>query len=303
MAKEPRRTPLPGSSRVKTTMVAVVALAATAMLVVIAPWTAPAPSAEASRIGARYARPGPFAAGVTTLDVNGTPVEVWYPADRPSAKGRKHDRYFLLDWAPPTIKALVRSELSPAYPTGAYRDVKASSKGPFPLVTFAHGFGGFRDQSTFLTTHLASWGFVVAAPDPPESTLAVALGQAAAPPGTDRDTLRAAVDEGRAALARTSSGAGRHRATRQDRRGGPLDGCAHLDPVRERQAGRDVHRPRRHHKVRPGRLRGPDRGGAARQAVDVHRCEQMAAHRLLGRPQAEAARARDTIDPRPCGFG
>jgi len=45
---------------------------------------------------------------------------------------------------------------------------------------------------------------VVAAPDLPESTLAVALGQAAAPPGTDRDTLRAAVDEVRAALARTS---------------------------------------------------------------------------------------------------
>ena len=37
--------------------------------------------------------------------------------------------------------------------------------GAFPLIAFSHGNSGLRRQSTFLTTHLASWGFVVAAPD------------------------------------------------------------------------------------------------------------------------------------------
>jgi predicted dienelactone hydrolase len=36
---------------------------------------------------------------------------------------------------------------------------------PCPLVAFSHGNSGLRQQSTFLTTHLASWGFVVVAPD------------------------------------------------------------------------------------------------------------------------------------------
>ena len=36
---------------------------------------------------------------------------------------------------------------------------------PCPLIIFSHGNSGYRQQSTFLTTHLASWGFLVAAPD------------------------------------------------------------------------------------------------------------------------------------------
>lgn len=34
-----------------------------------------------------------------------------------------------------------------------------------PLIVFSHGNSGSRHQSTFLMTHLASWGVVVAAPD------------------------------------------------------------------------------------------------------------------------------------------
>ena len=33
------------------------------------------------------------------------------------------------------------------------------------MIAFSHGNSGLRQQSTFLTTHLASWGFVVVAPD------------------------------------------------------------------------------------------------------------------------------------------
>ena len=48
--------------------------------------------------------------------------------------------------------------------------------GRYPLVVFSHGYAGFRDQSTFLTAFLASWGFVVAAPDHYSRDLTEVLG-------------------------------------------------------------------------------------------------------------------------------
>ena len=50
-------------------------------------------------------------------------------------------------------------------------------------MLFSHGFSGWREQSTFLTTHLASWGFVVASPDFLERGLGAQLG---APPAITR---------------------------------------------------------------------------------------------------------------------
>lgn len=152
-----------------------------------------------------YAETGPYAAGVTTLDVGGVAVDVWYPADPRSVEGRRRATYHLTDWVPSSFDAVVATippGLEPPFRTNAYRDVRASRRGPFPLVTYAHGYGGFRDVSTFLTTHLATWGFVVAAPDLPESSLAVSFGEPAAPPGTDATTLRAAADAVRAASQR-----------------------------------------------------------------------------------------------------
>lgn len=169
------------------------------------------PAGAARRSGgdravAPYAKAGPYAAGVTTLDVGGIPVDVWYPAAPRSVKGHERATYRLTDWVPSGydgILATIPPGLEPAFRTNAYRDVRASKDGPFPLVTYAHGYGGFRDASTFLTTHLASWGFVVAAPDLPESSLTVELdgrlGRPVAPPGTDAATLASAVDAVRAA--------------------------------------------------------------------------------------------------------
>jgi predicted dienelactone hydrolase len=47
------------------------------------------------------------------------------------------------------------------------------------LVLFSHGFAGMRLQSTTITTHLASHGFVVAAPDHPSRDLFNVLGASA----------------------------------------------------------------------------------------------------------------------------
>lgn len=104
-----------------------------------------------------YARRGPFAAGVTTRTVADPgnsqrllPVEIWYPASV-QAKGRD-----------------VARDNGTSHPFGAHHAAVQDAPpadGPFPLLLFSHGNSGLRQQSTFLTTHLASWGFVVAAPD------------------------------------------------------------------------------------------------------------------------------------------
>ncbi|HWD52674.1 MAG TPA: hypothetical protein VG412_09750 [Acidimicrobiales bacterium] len=111
-----------------------------------------------------YAHPGPFAAGVTTEQLPGGPVEVWYPVDRAAAVGHPRVAYDLRDWLPPALAARVPAGVG-SFVTDAYAGVAASPRGPFPLVLFAAGLYSYRDQSTFLTTWLASWGFVVASPE------------------------------------------------------------------------------------------------------------------------------------------
>ncbi len=76
-------------------------------------------------------------------------TDIWYPA----AAGSK---------GPPASHPLNR-------PHAAIESATAAP-GRFPLIAFSHGNSGLRQQSTFLTTHLASWGIVVAAPDHPGNT-------------------------------------------------------------------------------------------------------------------------------------
>jgi dienelactone hydrolase len=143
---------------------------------------------------APYREAGPYVAGVTTLDLGDRKVEVWYPVE-PGAQGdAPRDAYYIRDWLPDYIDALLPADVNPPLVTDAYRDVPASHDGPFPLVLFAHGFAAFRDQSTFLTAHLATWGFVVAAPDYLERGLGNALGQAPQVRYGDVELGRATVD-------------------------------------------------------------------------------------------------------------
>jgi dienelactone hydrolase len=100
-------------------------------------------------------RPGPYPVGVLQTDVPSPhdpldperilPCEIWYPAaqDDPEAEPAPH---------PLNLPHAARLDLPPL-------------EEPRPLLAFSHGNSGLRQQSTFLTTHLASWGFVVIAPD------------------------------------------------------------------------------------------------------------------------------------------
>ncbi len=115
--------------------------------------------------GSTFRDPGPFEAGVTTLTLDDRMIEVWYPVDRADTDGLDPVPYFIREELSEELDGLLPEDVNPPFPTSAFRDVSASRFGPFPLVLFAHGSSSYRNQSTFLTTHLASWGFVVASVD------------------------------------------------------------------------------------------------------------------------------------------
>ena len=131
---------------------------------------APTPTVDA------YASRGPYAVGVTTLQLpDGPLVEVWYPADA-STSGT--DTYDVRDFTPEAIRSLLTGDVPATFTIDAARDAAVLSEldNGVPLVLFSHGYTGMRVQSSFLTSHLASWGFVVAAPDHSSRDLTNVLG-------------------------------------------------------------------------------------------------------------------------------
>lgn len=125
-----------------------------------------------------FTTPGPFGVGemTLTLPTDSASVEVWYPATQASIVGKPVATYDVSAWLPPALQKLIPTGFTGGtYPSGGVRGV-AVAPGRFPLVVFSHGYAGFRDQSTFLTAFLASWGFVVAAPDHDSRDLTQVLG-------------------------------------------------------------------------------------------------------------------------------
>jgi predicted dienelactone hydrolase len=120
-----------------------------------------------------FATPGPYEVGVTTLELPDRKVEVWYPAAEGSTDGQPEATYSQLDALPPDLAAAAPALLPADVPItvltvtmpDTFRDVPGSDAGPFPLVLFSHGFGSYRMDASALLRGIASWGFVVAAPD------------------------------------------------------------------------------------------------------------------------------------------
>ncbi len=125
---------------------------------------------------------GPYSVGEVTLAVPvpsegyATSAEIWYPA---KAIRSRSSTYNMGSWFPSPLLTLLKSKPAlmsiATFPSSAVRNA-ASAPGRFPLVLFSHGWAGFRDQSTFLTSQLASWGFIVAAPDHPSRDLTEVVG-------------------------------------------------------------------------------------------------------------------------------
>lgn len=141
--------------------------------------------------------PGPYAVGETTLKLktNKAPVEVWFPATPESVEGKPAGSYDMVSWMPEWVQKKLPADFSLTYPSGGVRGVHIAP-GRFPLVVFSHGYAGFRDQSSFLTAWLATWGFVVAAPDQHSRDITTVLNLNTPPPGkktTDIGDLRATI--------------------------------------------------------------------------------------------------------------
>jgi dienelactone hydrolase len=142
---------------------------------------------------ATYRELGPFAAGVTTLELADRQVEVWYPSDPATVEGLEPYSYFIRDYLSDLLQGLLEDDVNPPFVSDAYWQVAPSTEGPFPLVVFAHGASSYRNQSAFLTAHLASWGFVVASVDYLERGLPSFLGPTPDPPIGEVELTRSVV--------------------------------------------------------------------------------------------------------------
>lgn len=109
-----------------------------------------------------YIAAGPYSVGITTLTLErGPKVEVWYPTKDSSGQT---DTYDIRDFTPEAIRGILTGDAPSSFSIDAARDGEVTT-GKFPVVLFSHGSSGVRVQSSFLTSHLASWGMVVIAPD------------------------------------------------------------------------------------------------------------------------------------------
>ena len=118
-------------------------------------------------------------------------VEVWYPAN---------DRYQEQDLDPETQDTYPAvwvdpgaDEPAPPMRQAAVRDADAAS-GSWPLILLAHGLAGFRQESSFLGTHLASHGYVVVSADFIESTYKVFEAVMASADGQSEPFLKACIE-------------------------------------------------------------------------------------------------------------
>ena len=121
---------------------------------------------EALNLPDDQAQPG-TPVGVRTVEYGGVTAEVWYPATNATA-GQNIEPADIMAFVPQVFTDTVGAFSLPSLQTDAVRDAEVRDIGaPLPVVLFSHGFGGFRLQSFSLTTHLASRGYVVVAPDHP----------------------------------------------------------------------------------------------------------------------------------------
>lgn len=140
-----------------------------------------ASTTSAADVGAdaAYAERGPNEVGTIAFKLDdGRRVQAWYPA-ADSATDLPLESFDLAGLLNPGLQAQIPADKRPLYEIAAHPDADAGADGPYPVVLFSHGFAGFPEQSADLVTHLASWGFVVVAPDHVERSLGGQLGTAA----------------------------------------------------------------------------------------------------------------------------
>ncbi|MCU1370740.1 MAG: hypothetical protein JWO77_1934 [Ilumatobacteraceae bacterium] len=143
-----------------------------------------------------YAEPGPDQVGSRTIALDdGRRVVIWYPASAEAAD-TPTETFDIASLLSPELQAKIDADLRPQYEIDAHIGADPAADGPYPVVLFSHGYAGFPEQSADLVTHLASWGFVVIAPDHVERSLSGLLGTASkgVTPREDPEVLTASLD-------------------------------------------------------------------------------------------------------------
>ncbi len=155
---------------------------------------------EASGVEAleQWSERGPYGVGSQQIELSdGRRAVIWYPAVAGAGTEEPVETFDIASLLSPDLQAKIPADFRVQYPIPAAPGAEPDpSDGPYPIVLFSHGFAGFPEQSADLTTHLASWGFVVAAPDHVERSLSGLLGTAAqgVEPREDPDVLAETLD-------------------------------------------------------------------------------------------------------------
>lgn len=107
---------------------------------------------------------GPYDVGVTTITINADgerplTLDVWFPlADAGDAPLHQYTLIPDVFYESPVAVTAAADQIAP--------------DGPFPLVVYSHGSGGLRYIASYYTEAIASYGYVVAAPDHTGNTAA-----------------------------------------------------------------------------------------------------------------------------------
>lgn len=119
---------------------------------------------------------GPWPVGARTVTLAGLTAEVWYPAAPGGEADVEKARYDIREHLREGDQGKIPDEDNPFQECDCYRDLPLDeAHGPYPVVLFLHGTGGFRTQTLTQMTHWASRGFVVVAADHPGLELKYAL--------------------------------------------------------------------------------------------------------------------------------
>lgn len=136
--------------------------------------------ATVAPVGVDYSARGPYPVGRQILSLGDREVVVYYPADPEATKTATHlTSYSSGEAFTPELRQTVAGlvpEFVQDISIDAYADVKINAEGPFPIVLHSHGAGGYYLFESTLLTHLASWGYVAAAPDHKSRNLSSAVG-------------------------------------------------------------------------------------------------------------------------------
>jgi dienelactone hydrolase len=152
------------------------------------------PAAVTTSSTPQYQHHGPFAVGVTTLDLGSAgPVygerlaTVYYPGALKGGEAPPRFSYTEAQTLPAALRGVLPARYNTTQTIDAYQGIPGSPKGPFPVVLFSHGFGGERLYYSNLLTGIASWGYVVVSADYLERGLASQAISGAPKPTTAHD--------------------------------------------------------------------------------------------------------------------